>query len=228
MTEGFHAADDGSLARSTGGAAARGAMLIALAIVIGLVLLMFALNDPGTEVASVDDETEEVADDESTDEDGGDTDAGVVAVDPVDTGADSGDTDTGADVTDGSETESIPEEPIESTGVARPASEVNVLVANGVGTAGIAGGTASVLVADGYIGVAADAPNTSTSVILYKPGFDADALAVASILGAGPDVVQPAAADGSIPVNQNALDDGRADAANVVVIIGTDGAIPTP
>ncbi|MFT7476398.1 MAG: hypothetical protein ACI81L_003351, partial [Verrucomicrobiales bacterium] len=45
---GNHATDDGSLARSTGGAAARGAMLIALALVIGLVLMAFALDDPQT------------------------------------------------------------------------------------------------------------------------------------------------------------------------------------
>ena len=47
-----HAADDGSLARSTGGAAARGALLIALAVVIGLVLMAFALEDESTEVTS--------------------------------------------------------------------------------------------------------------------------------------------------------------------------------
>lgn len=225
MTDGFHAADDGSLSRSTGGAAARGAMLIALAIVIGLVLLMFALNDPDTEVAATNDDTEEVAEgeDASTDE-GDEAESGVAAVDPSDDAADTDDGSTDAAV---DETESIPEEPIEGSGVARPAAEVNVLVANAIGTAGIAGATADVLVADGYIGVAADAPNGPTSSILYKPGYDADALAVASILGAGPDIVQPAPADGTIPVNQNAVDDGRAEAANVVVIIGSDGAIPT-
>lgn len=222
MTDGFHAADDGSLTRSTGGAAARGAMLIALAIVIGLVLLLFALDDQDTEVAAVEDDTEEVADDGTeAPVDEGDADPPVEAVDPTN---DPAETD-GAGTIDA--TESIPEEPIAGSGVARPASEVNVLVANGIGTPGIAGSAADVLVADGYIGVAADAPNTGSSSILYKPGFDADALAVAAILGAAPDVVGPAAADGSIPVNQNALDDGRADSANVVVIIGSDGAIPT-
>ena len=227
MTEGFHAADDGSLARSTGGAAARGAMLIALAVVIGLVLLMFALNDPETEVVAVPDDTEEVEGEATDDEAGtGDSESAVSVGEATDDGSGSGDA-AADDGTIADEAESIPEEPIEGSGVARPASEVNVLVANAVGTAGIAGSTANVLVADGYIGVAADAPNGPPSVILYKPGFDADALAVAGILGAGPDIVQPAAADGSIPVNQNAIDDGRAEAANVVVIIGSDGAIPT-
>ncbi len=221
MTEGFHAADDGSLARSTGGAAARGAMLIALAIVIGLVLLMFALDDPETEVAAVVDDTEEVEGDDEAVE-GGVTVGEASDVDDTATEAADG---AGGDADAGAETESIPEEPLE-TNVARPPSEVNVLVANAVGIAGIAGATADVLIADGYIGVAGDAPNGPTSVILYKEGFDADAIAVAGLLGAGPDIVQPVSPDGSIPVNQNAQT--QAAAANVIVIIGSDGAIQTP
>ena len=74
----------------------------------------------------------------------------------------------------------------------------------------------------------ADAPNTADSIIFYQPGFARDARNVAEILGAAPDIVQPAPADGTLPVNQNARDDGRADAANVIVILGSDGAIPTP
>ncbi len=224
MTNGFHAADDGSLARSTGGAAARGAMLIALAIIIGIVLLMFALNDPETEVASDGDDIEAVAEDgeaaDGADNSDGNADgAGVEAVDPADEP-------TGT-IDDTADAEVIPEEPIEATGVARPPSEVNVVVANGVGTSGIAGAAADVLIADGYIGVAADAPSTQTSVIIYREGFDADAREVATILGTTPDIIQPVGADGSVPINQNAIDDGRAAAANVVVIIGTDGVIPT-
>ena len=65
MSNGYHAADDGSLARSTGGAAARGAMLIALALVIGLILMAFALDDPQTVVAGSDADATDV---EVTDE----------------------------------------------------------------------------------------------------------------------------------------------------------------
>lgn len=225
MSNGFHAAEDGSLARSTGGAAARGAMLIALAIVIGLLLLTFALNDQETEVAVTDDDTEEVdTEGDGIETDETDTEAGVEAVDPS-TDEETADT-TDGDTTDAdAEAESIPEDPIE-TG-ARPASEVNVLVANGIGTSGIAGAAADTLRASGYIGVAADAPNTAASVIYYREGFDADARAVATVLGSTPDIIQPVPADGSVPINQNAIDDGRAGEANVVVIIGTDGAIPT-
>ena len=60
-----HAADDGSLARSTGGAAARGAMLIALAVVIGLVLLAFVLDDPATVVTAPDGTEQEAGTDDS-------------------------------------------------------------------------------------------------------------------------------------------------------------------
>ena len=230
MSNGFHAAEDGSLARSTGGAAARGALLIALAIVIGLLLLTFALNDQETEVAATGDDTEEVeTEGDGTEGDDADTGAGVDAVDPSPDEDGEGDDNTAADADTGTEadaeTESIPEEPIE-TG-ARPASEVNVLVANGVGTSGIAGAAADTLRASGYIGVAADAPSTAASVIFYREGFDADARAVATALGSTPDIIQPVPADGSVPINQNAIDDGRAAEANVVVIIGTDGAIPT-
>ena len=234
MSDGFHAAEDGSLARSTGGAAARGAMLIALAIVIGLVLLTSALNDPDTEVASVDDDTEEVAEDNDGDADadadgaGGGEEAAVAGESTDDDAGDGAGDDAEADSTEeDAEAEEIPEEPIEGSGEARPPGEVNVIVANGVGTPGIAGATADVLVADGYIGVPADAINRPDSLILYQPGFDADARAVAEILGATPDIIQPVAADGTIPLEQNAIEDGRAAAANVVVIIGGDGIIAT-
>ncbi len=228
MSNGFHAAEDGSLARSTGGAAARGALLIALAIVIGLLLLTFALNDQETEVAATDDDTEQVdTEGDGTEGDEAGTDAAVEAVDPGNDATEGEGADTTDAGTDGGtdEAESIPEETIE-TG-ARPASEVNVLVANGVGTSGIAGAAADTLRASGYIGVAADAPSTAASVIYYREGFDADARAVATVLGSTPDIIQPVPADGSVPINQNAIDDGRAAEANVVVIIGTDGTIPT-
>ncbi len=221
MSNGYHAADDGSLARSTGGAAARGAMLIALAIIIGLLLLTFALNDSSTEVAVDETETsEEEATDDGTDTEENGDDSSDAAVDAVDPSTDETDTTVEEDP------ESIPEETIDATDGGRSPSEVNVLVANGIGTSGIAGSTADALNADGYIGVAADAPDTTTSVIYYREGYDAEARNVATSLGAPPDVIQPVPADGSVPINQNAIDDGRAAAANVIVILGSDGVVP--
>ena len=63
-------------------------------------------------------------------------------------------------------------------------------------------------------------------MLLYTEGSDGDAIAGAGLLGTGPDIVQPVSPDGSIPVNQNAQT--QAAAANVIVIIGSDGAIQTP
>lgn len=218
MSDGFHAADDGSLARSTGGAAARGALLIALAIIIGLLLLTFALNDGDTEL--VVEETEQT--DEENAEGSEDGDADGAAVDAGEPADDAEATDADA----GGEAETIPEEPIDGAEEGNAPSDINVLVANGVGTAGIAGATADVLIADGYIGVASDAPDTVESVILYKEGFDADALDIAAVLGAPPDVVQPVPADGALPIDADAIADGRGETANVIVILGSDGVVP--
>ncbi|MGI9608581.1 MAG: hypothetical protein ACR2P0_20800, partial [Acidimicrobiales bacterium] len=124
-----HAADDGSFARSTGGAAARGAMLIALAVIIGLVLLAFALDDPGTPVA---------ADDTVQPDDGGVAD-----------GSDDGTDDSTATTTPGGDSGDAPATteavttitaaPPDDPGVTRPPAEVTVLVANGTTESGVAG-----------------------------------------------------------------------------------------
>ena len=224
MSNGYHAADDGSLARSTGGAAARGAMLIALALVIGLILMAFALDDPQTVVAGSDaDATDvEVTDevDESAVGDETDTEDAVNVGEP--TPDDGTTTDTIAAVTD-----STPDTIAEAVppGEARPASEVNVLVANGIGGQGVAGSIADKLTADGYLANASNAPSTEAAVIFYREGFAADARAVATALSAPPDIVVPVP-DGTIAVDPAPIADGRLDAANVIVIIGADNNIP--
>lgn len=228
-SSGHHAAEDGSLARSTGGAAARGALLIALALVIGLLLVMFALNDPQTEIVAND--TDAAAD--TTD---GDDNA---AAEGDDNAAAEGDVDAGAApvvVTpdeDAGVAETIPslvedeegvDQPPEPTGQILPPNEVTVLVANGRGTAGVAGGVRDVLVADGYTTEVSNAPATASGVIFYRPGFDANAIAIGQALGAAPDAVLPA--PDSIGVSSDAVSDGRLDNANVVVIIGADESVP--
>lgn len=224
MSNGYHAADDGSLARSTGGAAARGAMLIALALVIGLVLMAFALDDPQTVIAAADDSSE-------TDTGGEDTtdatnDEAVDDADAVTVGEPAGTDDT--TVATIAEDESTPDtiaEPADP-GVARPASEVNVLVANGTGGKGVAGAISDKLKADGYIANAANAPSTAEAVIYYRVGYDADARAIATALGAPPDIITQAPGDGTIGVASDAIADGRLSSANVVVIVGADNNIP--
>lgn len=213
---GEHAADDGSLARSTGGAAARGAMLIALALVIGLVLMAFALDDPDTEIVAGESTTDEVttdttADDASDDATTTDTTADG-DVDPTGT--------TTAPATIPPVTEPVGDGP-------RAPSEVNILVANGTGGRGIAGALADTLIADGYIANAANAPSTAAGVIYYRQGYADDARAIAGILGAAPDILTPAPGDGTIAVAAEAISDGRLAQANVVVIVGADNAVPS-
>lgn len=218
MSSPSHAADDGSLVRSTGGAAARGAMLIALAVVIGLVLLWSALDDAETVIADPGDATQDNG------AAGGD--------DAADDGADNG----GAAVDDSSDdsttpTNDVPSDttlaplPDEDAGQAREPAEVTVLVANGTGGRGVAGAVSDKLKTRGFISDAANALNTQTSVVYYDEGFAADARVVAETIGATPDVIQPVPAAGTIAVSADAID--RAEAADIVVIVGTDDLIPT-
>jgi len=232
MSSGYHAADDGSLARSTGGAAARGAMLIALALAIGLLLMWRALDDPATAVTVTDADavatdtdadaaaTDDAASDATAADDAAATDdtGGVTAVDPGD-GTTATEPEQIPEETDPAVTEPVPGEFVQP-------SEVNVLVANGIGGAGVAGGTADKLIADGYLANAANAPATAEGVIFYRPGYDANARAVAEILGAAPDVVQPA--PDTVGVAAEAINDGRLAEANIIVIIGADNAVPAP
>lgn len=218
MSSPSHAADDGSLARSTGGAAARGAMLIALAVLIGLVLLWSALDDADTVIADSGDTSQDdgAAGDDA--DDGGATDDGGAAVDD---GADDSTTPTN-DVPSDTTIAPIPDEP---AGEARDPAEVTVLVANGTGGRGVAGAVSDKLKTRGFISDAANALNTQMSVIYYDEGFAADARVVAETIGATPDIIQPVPAEGTIAVSSDAID--RAEAADIVVIIGTDDLIPT-
>lgn len=219
-----HAADDGSLARSTGGAAARGAMLIALAVVIGLVLLAFVLDDPSTVVAGTDDAVEQT---EETDDSSSD-DADATGDDAVNVG-------TPDESADDQQPAVIPEDEdvpvIETTvptGDTRVPAEVNILAANGTGGRGVAGAVANQLIARGYIAEASNTgtTNTEASIVYYREGYANDARAVAEILGSTAELLQPVPADGVVNVASNAIEDGRLDRANVVVIVGTDGRIP--
>lgn len=228
--QGQHAADDGSLARSTGGAAARGAMLIALALIIGLLLMAFALDDPATDLSSAgadDVATSEGTEDAPDDGVAGDTgsEGAVNAVEPTE---DDSATPDPATIENDTPTETIPEQVVQpaTPGEVRPPSEVNVLVANGTGGKGVAGAVSDKLKAAAYIASVSNAPSTAQAVIYYKPGYDGDARAVADTLGAPPDIIKPAP-EGTIGVASEAISDGRLDAAHVVVIIGADGNVPT-
>ncbi len=189
-------------------------MLIALAVLIGLLLLAFALDDPDSEVtAGTGDDTTQTDD---TGDDG--TDDG--------SGGSSGDAATDATTT----TTTAPASTITTVppDEALPPAEVSVLVANGTGERGVAGAVSDKINARGYISL--DAANaaapTAESVIFYRQGYSGNAVAIAEIIGTTPDLVSPEPSDGTIGVAQNAIDDGRLGQANVIVILGSDGRIP--
>jgi hypothetical protein len=97
-----------------------------------------------------------------------------------------------------------------TTAAARPPAQVPVLVVNGAGVAGAAGTMANQLKAAGYTTVETGntSPVTATTVY-YAEGAQAEAQAVATLVGTDPAAVQPVS---GAPV--------QAGSALVVVVIG--------
>ena len=186
------------------------------------------MNDEGTVVASdesvdTDAAIDNTVDDGLTADDSAADTAADTAVVVVDESA-TGDVDPATETTP---TTAAPDTIEDVTpGELHAASEVEILVANGTGGRGVAGSVADKLKADGYIANAANAPSTAEAVIYYRVGYDADARAIAAILGAPPEIITPAPADGTIGVAPEAISDGRLASANVVVIVGDDNNIP--
>lgn len=193
-------------AQTTGAAAGRGLALVAIAVVIGLLLLSqvdstgdVSTAEPGTETTVPDDGATET----TVAEDTGVTET-TVAVDAGDTTV---------------------EEPADTTPAllpeARLANEVKVLVANAkTGVNGAAGNLANQITPFGYI--MGEPTNTidlaaETSFILYQAGYAVEANRLATELGWPVDAttVQPL----SEPSPVESL-----DGANLLVILGTDRA----
>jgi hypothetical protein len=218
---GRYATNDGSFARSTGNAAARGSSLIAVAVVIGLLLLWkggvggdvgaSAIQDDSlsTDTSSADDSSTDTGDasgstDEGTGSDDGAADDDSLAVDDVSTD----------DVTD----------PTPVTPTARPVGEVKVMVANGAGESGLAGTQSGVLTTAGYVAVAVNAAvATDISTVWYIDGYDADAIGVAEALGGSEIHLRLAGADPVALVREGEAI-GNED-AHVWVVLGSDRAL---
>jgi len=217
---GRYATNDGSFARSTGNAAARGGALIAVAVVIGILLLWkggvggadssAAIQDDGTST------DEGSGDDSSTETDDGsgsadeDT-ASDVAVDDESLAVDDGSTDNATEVA-----------PVTAT--ARPVGEVKVMVANGAGESGLAGSQSGILTTAGYVAVAVNAAvATDISTVWYIDGYDADAIGVAEALGGSEIHLRLAGADPVALVREGEAI-GNED-AHVWVVLGSDRAL---
>ncbi|HPB44515.1 MAG TPA: LytR C-terminal domain-containing protein [Microthrixaceae bacterium] len=128
-------------------------------------------------------------------------------------GSDSSDDDlTAADqVQQGATTTSTPE--VETVTTTPPAA-LKLVVANGSSVKGRAGATAERFNGLGYAASAVDGTSTATTVIYYVEGMEADGVAVAGVMGFGPDrtALMPAAQPLQTPD----------PAAQVIVLIGPD------
>ncbi|MDP9070745.1 MAG: LytR C-terminal domain-containing protein [Actinomycetota bacterium] len=97
----------------------------------------------------------------------------------------------------------------------RPPSDVEVVALNASGVGGAAGRVGSRLQAAGYrvLPPAVNSRRQAVGSVVYRPTFERDAAAVASLLGLGPEVVRPADA---------APGDGQGGPADVIVLVGDD------
>ena len=113
--------------------------------------------------------------------------------------------------------------------ITHPPSEVKVATANGTGDRGRAGRTAEVLNARGYVTAAknTEQDRVSESIIYYRPGYGDDAKAVASALGAPPDLLTPAPTN-IMTLIRNPETPPDLEMFNIFVVIGTDNVILDP
>lgn len=210
---GRHAATDGSFGKSAGSALFRGAGLVGLAVILGLIMLYWGTRDSGDgalDIASVEGTAE-----------GSSDGTGV----PADDGSD--DDLEGTDIaTPDSVPDSVPTtDPVaEDEGGGqdpKPPSEVLVIAANAVGTPGLAGGLKDDLTVMNYKIDVANAPNSSVSKVYFKQGFRANAREIVDNLGKDPSILQRLPNDGSVTIKND--DDGaRLAAAQIIIIIGSD------
>ncbi len=201
-SRGTHAAADGSFGRSAGNAAARGGLLVVIAVLIGLFLLRQGL----------------------------DTDGGVISVDAKETapGDPSGSEDS-APVDDGSDDGSAEDAAVGATSStttstllpARPEAEIKIRVANASAEAGIAGDAVNFLIVQGFNALSPKnaLEDIEASAIYYQAGWESEAVAVAAAFAVDPvSTVFPATED------TNGLVESMED-ATILVILGDDGVI---
>jgi len=198
---GRYASSDGSFARSTGNAAARGVVLIGIAVLIGIVLLAKGFDGASSQAATPAASTPTTAP------------AAADTTDPPDTA-----TSSTAPGSDESPT-TAPATPV----AVRPAGEVKVVVANGSGLAGAAGSAKDELTSAGYVAEAKNAVTVPTelSAIYYIDGFVEEAKQVASTLGGTAALLRAAPSDPlALIKNPTGLEE-----FHIFVILGTDKAI---
>jgi hypothetical protein len=162
VSPGSHAADDGSFGRSAGIQAGRAALLIGVAVLIGVLLLHRSPGGGGGPVA--------IGTDTTT------TPTLAPITSPGGTGGTTGTTRASS----------------ATTTQLRAPQDIKVLVANGTTTAGLAGKVSNLLHTKGYNTLAStNSTQKPTSTIVYfQPSYSADAAALAGKLGLPPTAVQ--------------------------------------
>ena len=192
---------------SGGGSAGRAIVLVIVAVALGAFLLSRGFDG---------------SDDSSTDASNGDTGA-----ESSPTGGDDPEESTEADATSTTTTTT-------TTTTAPPVvthlpGEVKVAVMNGTGERGRASRTAGTLNASGYVTAAknTEQDRVEESVIYYKAGYGDDAKAVASVLGAPPDIITPA--PGTImTLIRNPETPENLEDFNIFAVVGNDDVILDP
>lgn len=218
---GRYASNDGSFVRSAGSAAARGAALIAVAVVIGVLLLWKGgVGGDDSAVAIQDDSGS--ADTTSTDDSSTDTDDGS---DSTDDGSGDEGTDDDSLAVDDSTTDDTTTDTTPVTPTARPVGEVKVMVANGAGENGLAGAQSGLLTTAGYVAVPVNsALPTEISTVWYIEGYDVDAVGVAQTLGGSEVHLRPIGGTDPVALVKEGDALGNED-AHVWVVLGSDRAL---
>ncbi|MEM9467895.1 MAG: LytR C-terminal domain-containing protein [Actinomycetota bacterium] len=223
---GRYASPDSSFGRSTSNAAARGGALIAVAVVIGFLLLwQGGVGGSGAEVdAAPSDDTSTEAEQADESSDGEGTGAAAEGTDGGEStessdGTDGAETETG---TDGTENDTGTEETPTTTLALRPPGEVRAAVANGTSTAGLAGTRSGDLATAGYVTAAVNAANdTAVSNIYYLDTYGNEAEQIAILLNSDASVLRPATAEQLLALVR---EDNQAqiEGYHVVVVLGSD------
>ncbi|MEO5838618.1 MAG: LytR C-terminal domain-containing protein [Acidimicrobiales bacterium] len=181
--------------RSASDAALRGALLVAVAVIIGALLIWRGHND---------------------DNDTGAVNAGTGTSTRATTSTTlkPGTVTTRSPVTTPGATTPI--------GVTRQASQVRVLVANGSGVDGYATQVSQKLVTGSYASLGPDnaKPGQANTLIYYRDTYQEDARALAVFLGASANVVQALPASLADKLDQAIAN--KAQGANIVIILGAD------
>lgn len=215
---GRYASPDSSFGRSTSNAAARGGALIAVAVVIGF-LLLWQGGVGGSDSAT------DAAPDESTTGDASGEDSADDGVDEPsteeseDAATDEDESAAADETTDETQVEpTVTEAPV----TLRPPNEVLAAVANGTDTGGLAGSRSGVLATAGYVTVAVNALNdTSVSNVFYVDGYGNEAEQVAILLGGDASVLRPATAADLTSLVAEA-NQPELDGYHILVVLGTD------